>query len=174
MKKVLVGVMLVLGVAVAGCSSGPAPYSGAFDEAGAPAGAPKTFTASQKEVFQVSRWVLIRQGFSIQKNDEADGIVSGSRDIPDQNEPEKVYSINTMIAVTEGETPGTSLVTISANESSVLHEKHHTWWHLLWLIPIFPTGTVYQTIPRGSGSISDPNFYQSFYTDIGKTLDEKN
>ena len=70
------------------------------------------------------------------------------------------------MAVQDGVKKGTSSVAISATQKTLLHTKEHTWWHLLWIFPIIPTGTVYQTVNTGEGSVTDKAFYSNFYKQI--------
>jgi hypothetical protein len=64
-------------------------------------------------------------------------------------------------------------VTLSASQQTILHRKWHTWWHLLWIIPLFPTGTEYQTIVTKEGNITDAAFYNDFFAALEKNIAEK-
>ena len=44
----------------------------------------------------------------------------------------------------------------AANMTTELHEKSYTWWHLLWLIPIFPTGSEYTTVVVNRDPVHNP------------------
>ena len=44
----------------------------------------------------------------------------------------------------------------AANMTTELHKKSYTWWHLLWLIPIFPTGSEYTTVVVNRDPVHNP------------------
>jgi hypothetical protein len=48
----------------------------------------------------------------------------------------------------------------------ILHRATTTWWHLLWIIPIIPTGTEYQTLAIKEGNVTDPGFYTGFFNSL--------
>jgi hypothetical protein len=64
-------------------------------------------------------------------------------------------------------------VMLSANQTTELHKKSYVWWHLLWMIPIFPTGTEYTTVVTDRDTVRSPEFYKSFFSELTKALAEK-
>jgi hypothetical protein len=64
-------------------------------------------------------------------------------------------------------------VIAAANETTEMHKKSHDWWHLLWLIPIFPTGTEYTTVVVDRDTVHSAQLYQDFFTAVMKRCDEK-
>ena len=168
MEKTLTrfAVAILFSLSMTACSSTGNVYDGAFSSSQAPAGAPETVHGDQSKVFKSVKWVLIKQGFVIQKNDPVAGTVVAERDYVDPSETEKSYLIDVNVAVQEGNVKGSSMVAVSATQNTILHTKEHTWWHLLWIFPIIPTGTVYQTVNTGEGTVTDRNFYENFYRQI--------
>ena len=168
MKKILAPSFFVFLVFVTlpACSSTPPAYEGAFDQSQAPGGAPQSMNGNQEVVFKAAKWVLVKQGFQIQKFDLTSGTVTAERDYVDPEDKHKSYLIDVIVAVQDGVKKGTSSVAISATQNTLLHTKEHTWWHLLWIFPIIPTGTVYQTVNTGEGSVTDKAFYSNFYKQI--------
>jgi len=162
--------LLLLGMTA--CSS-TNPYDSAFDESKAPAGAPETISGDQDAVMKSVKWVLVKQGFVIQKNDPAAGTVVAERDYVDPDDSAKSYLIDVNVAVQAGNLKGNSIVAISATQNTILHTKEHTWWHLLWILPIIPTGTVYQTVATGEGTVGDKKFYSHFYDQLREQMSAK-
>ena len=68
---------------------------------------------------------------------------------------------------------GETQVIAAANMTTELHKKSYTWWHLLWLIPIFPTGTEYTTVVINRDTVHIPQLYHDFFTAVQKRCDEK-
>ncbi len=175
MKKTLTrfSVAILFSLSVTACSSTGNVYDGAFSSSQAPAGAPETVQGDQSKVFNSVKWVLIKQGFVIQKNDPAAGTVVAERDYVDPSEPDKSYLIDVNVAVQEGNQKGSSMVAVSATQNTILHTKEHTWWHLLWILPIIPTGTVYETVATGEGTVGDKAFYSNFYDQLRQQMRSK-
>lgn len=168
MKKSLAPSLFVLFAFLffSACSSSPPAYEGAFDQTQAPGGAPEQVKGNPESVFKTVKWVLVKQGFQIQKVDQTAGTVTAERDYVDPEDKHKSYLIDVNVAVQDGTAKGTSILAVSATQNTLLHTKEHTWWHLLWIFPIIPTGTVYQTVNTGEGTVTDKNFYQNFYKQV--------
>jgi hypothetical protein len=64
-------------------------------------------------------------------------------------------------------------VIAAANQTTEMHKKVYTWWHLLWLIPIFPTGSEYTTVVVNRDTVHNPQLYRDFFTSVKKRVDEK-
>ena len=112
------------------------------------------------------KWVLVKQGFQVRKIDLSSGTVTAERDYVDPDDKNKSYLIDVSVVVQDGVKKDTSMVALSATQSTLLHTKEHTWWHLLWIFPIIPTGTVYQTVNTGEGTVTDKKFYAHFYQQV--------
>ena len=168
MKKNLFPFSLIFGafLALSACSSAPPAYEGAFDAQNAPGGAPIMLNVPSDTAFKAVKWVLVKQGFQIQKVDLSTGTVTAERDYVDPDDNEKSYLIDVSVVIQNGVGKNTSMVALSATQSTLLHIKEHTWWHLLWMIPLFPTGTVYQTVNTGEGTVTDKKFYGHFYQQV--------
>lgn len=175
MKKSFVQVAMVIlfTLSVTACSSTGNVYDGAFSSAQAPAGAPETVQGDESSVLKSVKWVLVKQGFVIQKNDPVAGTVVAERDYVDPSETDKSYLIDVNVAVQESNAKGSSMVAMSATQNTILHTKEHTWWHLLWILPIIPTGTVYETVATGEGTVGDKAFYSHFYDQLRQQLRSK-
>lgn len=168
MKKNLSLISLAFGavLTLSACSSAPPAYEGAFDATNAPGGSPILLTVPTDKAFKAVKFVLVKQGFQIQKVDLATGTVTGERDYVDPKDKDKSYLIDVSVVIQDGVGKNTSMVALSATQSTLLHTKEHTWWHLLWIFPIIPTGTVYQTVNTGEGTVSDKKFYGHFYQQV--------
>lgn len=64
-------------------------------------------------------------------------------------------------------------VMVAANQTTELHKKSYTWWHLLWLIPIFPVGTEYTTVVVERDTVRSPQVYSDFFGAIKKIAEER-
>lgn len=62
---------------------------------------------------------------------------------------------------------------VAANQTTELHKNSYTWWRLLWLIPVFPTGTEYTTVVVERDTVHSPKAYSDFFGAVKKTLEEK-
>ena len=168
MKKLLLPSSLAFSafLALSACSSSPPAYEGAFDSKNAPGGAPIQVNAPIDKALKAVKFVLVKQGFQIQKVDMPTGTVTAERDYVDPDDKDKSYLIDVSVVVQDGVSKNTSIVALSATQSTLLHTKEHTWWHLLWIFPIIPTGTVYQTVNIGEGTVMDKKFYAHFYQQV--------
>ncbi len=93
------------------------------------------------------------------------GLVKATRIFQDPQMPEQSYNITASIYFYETG-PESSNLTVAASQQTILHRQWKTWWHLLWIIPIFPTGTEYQTVVISEGNITDSPFYSDFFQAI--------
>ena len=132
----------------------------------------RTYASPIKDLWIASLEVLAHQGFTISLSNRPDGILNAERKMTDPNDADLYYDIVTTVTITPVERQNSEIV-MTANEQRIRYQKTHTWWHLLWLIPLFPTGTEYSTVMRHSGTVSDNQFYASFFDGISKSL-EKN
>ena len=60
-------------------------------------------------------------------------------------------------------------VMMAANQTTNLHKKDYQWWHLLWIIPIFPIGTEYTTVVVDRDTVRSPQFYSDFFGSLKKS-----
>jgi hypothetical protein len=83
----------------------------------------------------------------------------------DKEDKEFSYNIHASVDISE-EVGGQSTVSLAASQQTILHRATYTWWHLLWILPIIPTGTEYQTLVVKEGNITDPGFYTDFFNSL--------
>ena len=83
----------------------------------------------------------------------------------DKEDADFSYNIHASLDISE-EAGGQSTVSLAASQQTILHRATYTWWHLLWILPIIPTGKEYQTIVVKEGNITDPGFYTDFFNSL--------
>jgi hypothetical protein len=124
-----------------------------------------TFTQSSDSIFMIAKQVFIQQGFTIESADLKSGIIKAVRNMQDKENEEFSYNIHASVDISE-EAGAQSTVSLAASQQTVLHRSTTTWWHLLWILPIIPTGTEYQTLVVKEGNITDPGFYTDFFNSL--------
>lgn len=147
----------------AGCASSNG-YQKAFSADSAIKGNHQEFQAPLDQTFRAAKITLVRQGFTIEQADLASGVIKAVRNLQDPSDANVSYNIITTADVTSD--ADSSIVTLAASQQTVLHREWHDWWHLLWIIPLFPTGTEYQTVVTQEGNVTDPAFYKDFFTSV--------
>jgi len=168
-KAILVGLIGVSAL-LAGCATDNA-YQKAFSNESALAGNSKMIAAPQNRAMNLTKLALLRQGFTIEQADSSTGLIKAVRNYRDPDASDVSYNITATVDVTANEPDrGGSIVTLSASQQTVLHRQWHDWWHLLWIIPLFPTGTEYQTVVTNEGNITDSKFYSDFFKDVEDSL----
>ena len=172
MKTVTKMISLLLSLfALGGCATAPAEYNKVFDAEHSLKQNQMEYSQTQDSMLKLVTETLIMQGFSIENTDAKMGIIKSSRVIPDKNDKEITYLIQMTSNVNE--IPGRiTSVTLAAHEQSTLRHESTTWWHLLWILPIIPTGHEYQTVLLNEGSIADPGFYADFFKSL-KNVEDK-
>ena len=123
------------------------------------------FPQSSDSIFMIAKQVFIQQGFTIESADLKAGIIKAVRNMQDKENEEFSYNIHASLDISE-EAGGQSIVSLAASQQTILHRATTTWWHLLWILPIIPTGTEYQTLPVKEGNITDPGFYTDFFNSL--------
>ncbi len=158
-------ILALLGaIVVSGCSA-PAGHQMAFSDKTALVKNNIQLELSASQALRVVKQALIHQGFTIDSVDVNAGLVKATRNFQDPEVPEQSYNVTTSIFFYETGPESTNL-TIAASQQTILHRQWKTWWHLLWLIPIFPTGTEYQTVVTKEGNITDQQVYTDFFKAI--------
>jgi hypothetical protein len=151
----------------AGCA-GDNGYQKAFSSDSALVGNHHTFKAFEDQTFRTVKVTLVRQGFTIEQADPSSGLIKAVRNLQDPSDENISYNINATADVSaDGDS---SIVTLAASQQTVLHREWHDWWHLLWIIPLFPTGTEYQTVVTKEGNVTDIAFYNDFFANVQKAL----
>ncbi len=157
---------------VTGCASNDA-YRQAFTSNEAVQGNSRTYASPVTDVWNASLEVLAHQGFTVSLSNRQDGILNAERKMTDPNDSDLSYDITTTVTLTPIEKQSSQIV-MTANEQTIRYQKTHTWWHLLWIIPLFPTGTEYNTVVRHSGTVSDNKFYAAFFDGVSSELEKRN
>ena len=153
---------------LAGCASQNG-YQKAFSDQTAIVGNSRSFNAQADHTLRTVKQTLVRQGFTIEQADISTGLIKAVRNLQDNSDKDVSYNINVSADVT-GSSTDTCIVTVAASQQTVLHREWHTWWHLLWIIPIIPTGVEYQTVVTKEGNVTDVAFYKDFFASVDKAL----
>jgi hypothetical protein len=161
-------VALAAAIAMAGGCATNDGYQKAFAAESAIKGNHKTFAAPLDQAFRAVKTTLVRQGFTIESADANSGLIKAIRNFQDPADKDVSYNIIATADVTADDEG--SIVTIAASQQTVLHREWHTWWHLLWIIPLFPTGIEYQTVVTHEGNVTDAAFYKDFFASVDSTV----
>jgi hypothetical protein len=159
---------MLLGLLVLGCSTAPT-YEEAFHEI---KGNSDTIPASLETTWGGVLEVMAQRGWLIQQADTKSRVILAHKEIRDKEDKDLSHSLTatvTFVSTTEQMT----LVIAAANQTTELHKKDYQWWHLLWLIPIFPIGTEYTTVVVNRDTVHDPQLYQDFFTAVKARCEEK-
>lgn len=153
---------LTAALAIAGCAT-QAPYDAAFDPAQANPAASQVLAASPAAVWPAALAVLARQGFTATATDPAAGVISVRRLMADPDHADESYTIDATVTIAPAGRGGKTMVALAANQQTIEHQKRHDWWHLLWIVPLFPIGTEYNTVVRAESTVTDAGFYSAFF-----------
>lgn len=171
-KSFRVGIFAILfgGILLTGCASEPS-YRQAFDSSQQIPGNTESISASQDRAWADSLRVLSQQGFMVRSADKANAIILADREMTDQNDKNISYQItSTVTFVPLGQE--ITQVSLAANQTTELHRKEYVWWHLLWLIPLFPVGSEYTSVVTQRGTVQNPEFYSGFFNNLKKLIQE--
>jgi hypothetical protein len=145
-----------------GCASNQQAYQKAFDSQHSLTQNQCTFTQPPENIFKIVKQIFIQQGFTVESADSKSGIIKAVRNMQDKENPEISYNINASADISEV-TGSETNVSVAASQQTILHRATTTWWHLLWILPIIPTGTEYQTLVIKEGNITEPGLYTDFF-----------
>jgi hypothetical protein len=159
----------VLAMSVSACATQTASYRTAFDSEKAISGNSQVFKASEDRVWDATLATLAKQGFTVGEASKDGGVINATRLMSDPNDHALSYEVTCTVTVVDQSSKDTA-VSMAANEKTIRHQKYHDWWHLLWLIPIFPTGTEYRTVVRHEGTVTDNTFYSEFFAGVKSEL----
>lgn len=143
-----------------GCASSQ-QYNKAFDSQHALLQNQCSFSQPADSIFKVTKQVFVQRGFTIESADIKSGIMKAVRNMADKEDEEISYNIHASADISEITTDETQL-SLAASQQTILHRSSLTWWKLLWILPLFPTGTEYQTLVIKEGNITDPVLYNDF------------
>lgn len=156
---------------VSGCAT-PTTEDHAFSEQSKIKGNSDSIPASMDVTWGSVLEVMAERGWLIQQADTKSHVILATKEIRDEDDKDISHSLSatvTLVSVSEQITH----VIAAANETTELHKESHDWWHLLWLIPIFPTGTEYTTVVVNRDTVHNPQLYQDFFDAVTKRCDEK-
>lgn len=151
----LIGIMSLTGCA------GNQQYNKAFDSQHALVQNQCSFSQPADNIFKVTKQIFVQRGFTIENADIKSGIMKAVRIMSDERDEEISYNIHASADISEITTNETKL-SLAASQQTILHRSSLTWWKLLWILPLFPTGTEYQTLVIKEGNITDPVLYNDF------------
>jgi hypothetical protein len=153
-------VLLSAIMALTGCASSQ-QYNKAFDSQNALVQNQCSFSQPADTVFKVTKQIFVQRGFTIENADMKSGIMKAVRNMADKEDEEISYNIHASADISEI-TPEETQLSLAASQQTILHRSSLTWWKLLWILPLFPTGTEYQTLVIKEGNITDPVLYNDF------------
>jgi uncharacterized cupredoxin-like copper-binding protein len=150
---------------IAGCAGNQQGYQQAFDSQHSLTQNQSVFSQPPANLFNLSKQTFIQQGFTVESADIKSGIIKAVRNMADKDNSDISYNINVSTDISETAEAGTN-VSLAASQQTILHRSTTTWWHLLWILPIIPTGTEYQTLVIKEGNITDPGFYTDYFNSL--------
>jgi hypothetical protein len=160
-------------LALGGCAT-QSGYQSALAQHTALTGNSRTFRAPPDQTFSSAKLTLVRQGFTIENADLQTGLIKATRNLQDKEDENVSYNVVASVDITPTSSARTeSIVTASASQQTVLHREWHTWWHLLWILPLIPTGTEYQTVVTKEGNITEPGLYNDLFAAMEKDLQSR-
>lgn len=170
----LLGVWMCMAavLTVTGCSSSPAQYEGAFSASQQVKGNSDSISASMDSTWGTVLEVLAQQGFLVQQADAKSRIILATKEIRSKEDKDLSHTVAatlTLFSVSDQVTR----VMLAANQTTNLHKKNYIWWHLLWLIPLFPIGTEYTTVVVDRDTVHSPQFYGDFFNGVRQVLESK-
>ena len=157
---------------VMGCSSEPAHYEGAFSASQQVKGNSESISAPMDKTWGCVLEVLSQQGFLIQQADQKSRIILANREMRSKDDTDLSHTVTATITLLPS-TDQLTRVMIAANQTTELHKKSYTWWHLLWIVPLFPTGTEYTTVVVERDTVRSPQFYNDFFAAVKKSCEDK-
>lgn len=164
-NRLLVMFLSVVIMALAGCANSQQGYQKAFNSQNSLTQNQSSFSQSAESVFKIVKQTFVQQGFTVESADFKSGTVKAVRNMQDRDDSEISYNIHASADISEVTGVETN-VTLAASQQTILHRSSTTWWHLLWILPIIPTGTEYQTLVVKEGNITAPGFYTDFFNTL--------
>ncbi len=164
--------VLLFVLLVAGCSTEPPLYEGAFSASQQVKGNSESISAPMDMTWGIILEVLSQQGFLIQQADAKSHIILANREMRSKEDKDLSHTITATVTLFPSSNQMTRVM-VAANQTTELHKKSYTWWHLLWLIPVFPTGTEYTTVVVERDTVRSPQFYSDFFEAVKKFSEEK-
>jgi hypothetical protein len=163
----VVGIIFVL----VGCAATP-NYGDAFSPKETVKGSSESIPASADAVWGSALEVVVQQGFIIEQADAKGRIMLVTKAIRNKEDQEISHTVKATITLVPLSDQLTRVM-LSANQTTELHKKSYVWWHLLWIVPIFPVGTEYTTVVTNRDTVRSPEFYQGFFSELARVSAEK-
>jgi hypothetical protein len=165
-------ISLLFVLLVVGCSSDPPHYEGAFSASQQVKGNSESISAPMDVTWGAILEVLSQQGFLIQQADSKSRIILVSREMRSKEDPDLSHTVAATITVFPSGDQLTRVM-VAANQTTELHKKDYVWWHLLWIVPLFPIGSEYTTVVVDRDTVRSPQFYSDFFGAVKKSCEEK-
>ncbi len=153
------------------CST-PSTQDSAFSEQHQIKGNSESIAAPMDAAWGCVLEVMATRGWLIQQADTKSHLILAHREMRDKDDTDLSHTITATVTLVSTTDQMTQVIA-AANMTTELHKKSYTWWHLLWLIPIFPTGTEYTTVVINRDTVHNPQLYHDFFTAVQKRCDEK-
>lgn len=160
-----------LAVFISACSTS-STYQNAFSEQHQIKGNTESIAAPIDVVWASVLEVMAQRGWLIQQTDIKSHLILAHREIRDEKDKDLSHAITATVTIIPTSEQITQVIA-AANKTTEMHKKSYTWWHLLWLIPLFPTGSEYTTVVVDRDTVHDAQLYQDFFTAVKKRCDEK-
>lgn len=155
--------------ALSGCASDKA-YQKAFSDKAALMGNSKAFAAPANQTVRMVKQTLVHQGFTVHQADMTGCLIKATRSYQNPSDVTISYNIDLTVNIMTSDAGDTTDVLLGTSKQTVLHRESHDWWHLLWVIPLFPIGTEYQTVVIKEGNVTDAFFYNDFFAAVDRNL----
>jgi hypothetical protein len=171
-KGVFILFVFLTSTILGGCASKPS-YQETFSSDEIVGGNSKIIPASVDTAWNSCLELVAQQSFNVDQTDPKGKIMSITKEIHNKEDQEMSHTVKgtiTFIPTSEQQTR----VILSANQTTELHKKEYVWWHLLWIIPIFPIDTEYTTVVTDRDTIKNPDFYQDFFSKLQANVSVKN
>lgn len=153
-----------------GCATAPS-YEDAFSSGQQVHGSMESIAAPMDKTWAEAMSLLAQQGFIVQQADEKSHIILMERELRDQKNTDFSYTITATLTFVPMSDQITRVM-VAANQSTELHRKEYVWWHLLWILPIFPVGSNYTTVVVNRDTVRSPQFYHDFFDSLEKSVVE--
>jgi hypothetical protein len=163
--------LVCISLLVGGCST-PAPQKSAFSEQHQIKGNTESIAAPLDVVWASVLEVMAQRGWLIQQTDTKSHLILAHREIRDEKDEDLSHAITATITLVPTAEQITRVIA-SANKTTEMHKQSRTWWRLLWLIPLFPTGTEYTSVVVGRDTVHEAQLYQDFFAAVKKVCIEK-
>ena len=157
---------------VVGCSSEPPHYEGAFSASQQVKGNSESISAPMDMTWGAVLEVLSQQGFLIQQADSKSRIILANREMRSKEDKDLSHTVTGTVTLLPSSDQVTRVM-VAANQTTELHKKVYVWWHLLWVVPIFPVGTDYTTVVVERDTVRSPQFYSDFFGAVKSAAEEK-